>query len=272
MIENNGTMNLDFQAIKNLGYNNAAKIFSEDDNLLAQILEKLWNNNQFTFACCKGRSEKGHRTGLQKQPYVSILIDEENKQEVFKLIKYILSSKNKFKPDITFSTTMLNNKYRTSVLLDRTFLTNGPCDKMFNEILNSLNNYKFADNINLSDKTNEILALCSKLIFGVVTPPYSDLSLKISHNNPSNITLVVRLGDKNINFHKKNIESIRNFIYDNTISIKEANRCGIHRLDVVKPTGTKRELNSIETKIGSNNKQKPKLENIIITPSEPTNS
>lgn len=140
---NDGGVHYDFGQIRNKGIETCAQEFSEGHDTLKNILLELWQRGLSTYACCKGVSEPGHKTGPFKNPYVAILVEPENQQAALELFEKVLLCKDKNKPDAEFSCDIIDEKLRVSLVLSRDgLISNGTCNKMFDCLLNCIENEK----------------------------------------------------------------------------------------------------------------------------------
>ena len=68
-----------------------AKRFSEGDIILEAILKLAYENNVYTYACCKGHSF----TELLYAPYLTFIIEENNKEMYSMMLEYFENADNK---------------------------------------------------------------------------------------------------------------------------------------------------------------------------------
>ena len=203
---NNGGIVYDFDLIRENGIETSAGQFAEGSEPLKRVLLKLWDMGIFTFASCKGRSEQGHRTGILKQPYVSILVDEKSKEAAFALVEAILASSEKNKPNVTVFSDLFvgDGKYRTSVLLDRLVLTNAACDRMFESLERILERHAVGEHSVLPAKTEKALEEAKKLFDVAPLLPCRRVSVSLDHKNGA-VSFAKGVGDK---MPKKKVGSI----------------------------------------------------------------
>lgn len=109
MFEINGQP-IPFEDVKEYGFEKSARLFSEGNKDLEELLLTLWSMGIQTNACCKGTEEPDHKQPLPKIPYISLHVTIESLNLILALAENILNDKYLKHSNVDFSLSMYRNR------------------------------------------------------------------------------------------------------------------------------------------------------------------
>lgn len=206
-----------------------AKQFSEGNRALEELLLKLWHIGIETIACCKGTYEKDHKPDelvpVFKIPYLAINLTPETREKVLTFVEYLLNENGLKKPDIIFKNTLTQLGHSNIIVLERIFLNNSSCDKMFESILSACDKMLLNKHLNKNEKSTFSNELIDNLSSREIINPYiKEISVKISQNGKTQFKIKNKL-NKSIkaSINSKSIKKIDRIIEEYTDVIEYEN-------------------------------------------------
>ena len=180
---------VDFKEVEAFGLEESAKLFSEGNKDLEELLLTLWDMGIQTNTCCKGTSEKDHKPGeLLKFPYIALRVTEESLNKILPLTEIILHDKSLNRCNVEFTLSREPKTNKRVCVLTFTFncLTNSQCEQFFKRLLKIAKKLQQCDIEFDATKNHPAFDLISDLANKAIDTLYfSHIAIKLNQNKKS---------------------------------------------------------------------------------------
>lgn len=178
-----------FDKVEAFGLDKSARLFSEGNKDLEELLLTLWSMGIQTNSCCKGTSESNHKPNeLLKFPYIALIVTEESLNKILPLTEIILHDKslNKCNVEFALSREAGSNKRECVLTFTLTCLTNSQCEQFFKRLLNIAKKLKQFNIEFDATKNHPAFDLISDLANKAIDTRYfSHIGIKLNQNKKS---------------------------------------------------------------------------------------
>lgn len=182
---------VDFKEVEAFGLEESAKLFSEGNKDLEELLLTLWDMGIQTNTCCKGASEKDHRPGeLLKFPYIALRVTEKSLNTILPLTEIILHDKSLNRCNVEFSLSRevgsKDNKRVCVLTYTLPCLTNSQCEQFFKRLLKIAKKVQQCDIAFDATKNHPAFNLIGDLAnMAIDTRYFSHIGIKLHQNKKS---------------------------------------------------------------------------------------